>query len=1051
MYIILSLPFCFFSAIYHTFETKTLYKETNHSFLQIPMAEIVVSAVITVLCEKLISGDLMKLARTEGIDSQLHKLEKTLPLIKAVLADANQKHITERAVQLWLNDLQDLAYDIDDIVDDLATEALRRSLNQEALAIIPNCCTTFTPGNIMYGRKMRSELDEITAKLHDLVDRKDDLGLNVSVERSNITERRLEQTSLVDESKIMGREGDKEALLKKLLGNEESDENVSIVSIVGMGGIGKTTLAKVLYNEEKVKDHFELRAWVCASEELDVFNISKAIFEAVGGDAKRLSNLDLLHVALKEKLLKKRFLLVLDDVWNEDHNKWELLQSPLLVGAPGSRVLVTTRSTKVASVMDSEEAFDLEVLSNEDALSLFAKHALGEKNFHKHPTLKLLGEGIVKKCGRLPLALKTLGRVLKGNRNADEWEKLLNTEIWNINDGSEILPALRLSYYHLPSHLKLLFAYCSLFPKDYEFQKNDLILLWMAEGFLSQSDDNKSMESLGSQYFEELKLRSFFQQSTHDQLGYTMHDLVNDLATSVAGELFYRSDGMNISKRNENFEKFRYFSLVAPKWKSYIKLKELQRAKRLRTFLPSSSSQIDSVVVKSLHELQFLRVLRLSGPGITQVPQSIGSLKHLRYLNFSFTDIRCLPEQVSDLYNLQSLLVRGCRELSDLPKSFAKLINLRHLDIDDTPNLNKMPLGIGGLTNLQTLSKVIIEEANGFKITDLKGLSDLQGELSIIGLDKLIDPIQAKDANLDQKKGLEVLEMRWSNVFDDSRNEMIEYEVLKELRPHLKLKVLKISNNKGTQFPSWVGDPSFDQLTELMLRGCKSTHLPTLGNLRSLKKLVISSCHLITSLAFSIVQEHPSSLSKKIVSDSDCDNIPPKPIQANDFRFLPMPRLISLQISYCKNLKSFPFQSLTSLEKLLILECPSMEYSFPCGMWPPNLRSLTIGGLNKPMSEWGPQNFPTSLVELHLYGKNSGVTSFAVAADTTTPSSSSSFLLPPSLVSLRLDYFMDVESFSEVLRHLPCLNKLDIHSCPKIRDLKTTSGRSKLMISMSHW
>ncbi|CAI9269525.1 unnamed protein product [Lactuca saligna] len=128
----------------------------NLSFLQLPMAEIVVSAVITILCEKLISGDLMKLARTKGIDSQLHKLEKTLPLMKAVLADANQKHITERAVQLWLNDLQDLAYDIDDIVDDLATEALRRSVNQEALSIIPSCCTTFTPGNIMYGLKMRS-------------------------------------------------------------------------------------------------------------------------------------------------------------------------------------------------------------------------------------------------------------------------------------------------------------------------------------------------------------------------------------------------------------------------------------------------------------------------------------------------------------------------------------------------------------------------------------------------------------------------------------------------------------------------------------------------------------------------------------------------------------------------------------------------------------------------------------------------------------------------------------------------------------------------------
>ncbi|KAL7617807.1 hypothetical protein Lser_V15G03615 [Lactuca serriola] len=351
------------------------------------MAEIAVTAVITVLWEKLLSGDLMKLARSEEIDSQLNKWKKTLPLIQAVLGDASQKHITDRAVRLWVNDLQDLSYDIDDVLDDLATEALRRKLNQEAhtststgkvLKFFPNCCTNFTPRNFMYGRKMSSKLDEITAKLRDLVEQKNDLGLNVNAERSN-RERPLEQTSLVDESKIMGREGDKEALLGKLLGNEECDQNVSIVSIVGMGGIGKTTLAKVLYNEEKVKDHFELMAWVCVSEEYDVLNISRSIFEAVAKENTKFSNLNLLHVALKEKLSKKRFLLVLDDVWNEDYSKWEVLQSPLLVGAPGSKIIVTTRSTRVASVMDTKETYPLNVLSDEDALSLFAQHALQEK------------------------------------------------------------------------------------------------------------------------------------------------------------------------------------------------------------------------------------------------------------------------------------------------------------------------------------------------------------------------------------------------------------------------------------------------------------------------------------------------------------------------------------------------------------------------------------------------------------------------------------------------------------------------------------------------
>ncbi|KAL7619171.1 hypothetical protein Lser_V15G03628 [Lactuca serriola] len=1203
------------------------------------MAEIAVTAVITVLCEKLLSGDLMKLARSEEIDSQLNKWKKTLPLIQAVLGDASQKHITDRAVRLWVNDLQELAYDIDDVLDDLATEALRRKLNQEAhastststgkvLKFFPNCCTNFTPRNFMYGRKMSSKLDEITAKLRDLVDHKNDLGLNVNVERSNIRERQLEQTSLVDESKIMGREGDKEALMGKLLGNEGCDQNVSIVSIVGMGGIGKTTLAKLLYNEEKVKDHFELMAWVCVSEEFDVFNISKAIFQAVTGKNEDFANLNLLHVAFKEKLSKKRFLLVLDDVWNEDHSKWELLQSPLLVGAPGSKVIVTTRSTKVALVMDSELSYGLDVLSSEDALSLFAQHALGEKNFDKHPTLKLLGEGIVKKCGRLPLALKALGRVLKTDRNSDEWEKLLKSEVWNIKDARGILPALKLSYYHLPPHLKLLFAYSSLFPKDYVFVKNKLVLLWMGEGFLSQS---KSMESLGHQYFEELQSRSFFQHSTNDELLYTMHDLINDLATSVAGEFFCRLDGeMNVSDRNENFEKFRHFSLIGPQFGSYGNFNELQRAKRLRTFLPLPGGWLDSGHVELLHKLQFLRVLRLTR--ITEVPQSIGSLKHLRYLNFSYSGIRCLPEQVGDLYNLQSLLLQNCFMLSSLPVSFAKLINLRHLDISDTPKLNKMPLGIGGLTSLQTLPKVTVKEANGFKISDLKELSDLQGRLSIIGLEKVIDPIQAKDAKLYQKKGLEVLEMEWSdNVLDDSRDETIEYEVLEELRPPPKLKILKILNNKGTRFPSWVGDPTFDHLTELTLSGCRSTYL-RVGHLRSLKKLVVESMNEVKTVGFELLaptnsnlgiafpslevlkfydmqgwqrwsinsgNEHgtPSSFPrlheisliscpqlsqvsiglipslrflhieecseavlrnmvglssslvelkmvnvigftqlhgedlmhlgevkhlfiyrcdelrylweqeseacksllslqilevrdcKKLVSSTenevnfgvrmgslkqvlfincgklenyncpnsvgnlvirDCDSLTSLTFSAVHEHLF---GLTSLDIRNCKNLKSFPheyFQSLTSLEELEIHDCPSIDYSFPCGLWPPNLRKLTIGCLKKPMSEWGPQNFPATLLELYLHGKNSEVVSFAVAEDVkntiTTPSSSSSFLLPPSLVSLTLWKFTDVESFSEVLQHLRCLKRLDILSCPKITDLNTTFDQSNLTI-----
>ncbi|KAJ9558497.1 hypothetical protein OSB04_013111 [Centaurea solstitialis] len=1155
------------------------------------MAEIVLGAFIDVLFEKLASGDLIKLARSEGIETQLKKWKKTLSQIEVVLADAEQKQIKDRGVELWLQDLQDLSYDIDDVLDDLATEAMRRSFDQETYAtsstnkvfkFFPTCCTNFTPHNIMYGHKMSSKLDEITTKLHHLDEQKNSLRLNVNVERPNRTYRKLEETSLVDESKVMGREGDKEALLEKLLGKEACNQNVSIVSIVGLGGIGKTTLARVLYNDEKVKDHFELRAWVCVSEEFDVFNISKVIFQAVAGTNQDFANLDLLHVALKEKLSKKRFLVVLDDVWNENYMELELLQRPFAEGAPGSKIIVTTRKSTVTSMLNSSQSYDLDVLSEEKALSLFARHALEEENFDKHPSLKGHGEGIVKKCGRLPLALITLGTMLRLRRDDHEqWEEVLKSEIWDLPDENHILPALRLSYYNLPSHLKQLFAYCSLFPKDYFFDKNKLVLLWMAQGFLNQTNGNKSKESLGLQYFEELKSRSFFQASitNYRQSGYIMHDLINDLATSVAGGFFFRLDDTK-DKNNEkgSFKRLRHVSVIGEEYGRYRKFKELGGVVGLRTFLPLSLRSrpnfhlSNNAVAELLPQLRFVRVLSLSHHSITEVPQSIGTLKHIRYLNFSQTSIERLPEQVGDLYNLQSLLLSGCELLSSLPINFEKLIALRHLDISNTRRLKKMPLGISGLTDLQTLSKVIIEGCNGFKISELENLSNLKGCLDISGLDTVVDLTQVESAKLQQKKGLDDLVMEWNHVFDDSQNHMIECKVLEGLRPHDRLKKLKILFYGGTIFPSWIRNPSFDELTELGLHDCIwCTDLPTLGHLPSLKRLYvdgmdgmktfsfelpdsfhgtafpslevlcfrkmqgwekwstrlgdnndgtsrsfpclrelyvrhcpklleisidlipslrtlqlegcsgevfqsmvgasssicylnlkdvscgsrlgsyncpdivesleISCCDSLTSLTFSTMHELPSSL--KHLSIEYCDNL--ESISDKGFGILP---LQSLKINACKNLKVLPhehLESLTSLRQLDITRCPSMNCSFLCGLWPPNLRSLKIGGLEKPMSEWGMQNYPSSLVGLGLYGENSGVVSFVANAEDVT---SSSFLLPPSLTSLSLRNFMDVESVSEVLQHLPCLKDLYIYSCPKLKDLPETDTTNPSSLRM---
>ncbi|KAL8230135.1 hypothetical protein R6Q59_000535 [Mikania micrantha] len=474
---------------------------------------------------------------------------------------------------------------------------------------------------------MVSKLDEIKTKLHDIVEEKNLLGLHDNVKRSNRTSRRLEETSLVEESEIIGREGDKEALLSKLLGGESSSgQNFNVVSIVGLGGIGKTTLCQLLYNDEKVKSHFELMSWVCVSDEFDVISISKAIFKDVCGEDRKFDTLNQLQVALKEKLSQKRFLIVLDDVWNEDYNEWELLQRPFTVGAPGSKILVTTRKNMVESVMDSVHSYPLELLSGEDSLSLFAHHASGKQNFDVNEKLKIHGEDIVKKCGWLPLALRTLGRVFRTKLNVEEWEELLNSEIWNLQNENKILLALKLSYYDLPPHLKQMFVYCSLFPKDYIFDKDELVLLWMAEGYWYKSNGNKSMESFGREGFEELVSRSFFQHSTNDKSKYTMHDLINDLAISVAGEFFLMLDNKtHVSDENADLEKFHHISFICESFVRQKMFKELQRTRCLRTFLAVPVTRWDTfyishkVLTDVVPKLQFLRVLNLAGYNSTTV------------------------------------------------------------------------------------------------------------------------------------------------------------------------------------------------------------------------------------------------------------------------------------------------------------------------------------------------------------------------------------------------------------------------------------------------
>ena len=510
------------------------------------IGEIALSALLEALFDRLASSDLLKIFQQEQVHVDLNEWKKTLLKIVAVLDDAEEKRETSRLGKILLDELEELAYDADDILDEFATEVLRRKLNAEPSTskvrkFIPACCVGLSPSSFMFDANMRSKIADIDSRLQRIVTENNGLDLRGSTGGRIGTERsRVPTTSLVNERRTYGRDEDKKAIIKLLLSIESSDTQFSVIPIVGMGGLGKTTLAQLVYNDDDVSSYFDLKAWVCVSEDFDIVRVSKEILKSITSEyCNDGDGLNSIQVKLKEKLNGKKFLIILDDVWNEDYNSWTQLCCPFEFGALGSKIIVTTRSHEVSKIMETTSPYKLRELSNDDCRRLFLQHALGSTDFVAHPELEEIGREILDLCKGSPLAAKVLGGALRTERNPNEWKKVLNSKIWEKND---IISVLELSYQYLPSHLKRCFAYCSLFPKDYEFEENELVLLWMAEGLVQEKERNRPMKVLGAEYFHDLLMRSFFQQSSNNGSLFVMHDLINDLARWAASGLFYRME-----------------------------------------------------------------------------------------------------------------------------------------------------------------------------------------------------------------------------------------------------------------------------------------------------------------------------------------------------------------------------------------------------------------------------------------------------------------------------------------------------------------------------
>ena len=674
------------------------------------LVSALLSGLFQVLFERLASREVIEFFQFWSFDEKLLDELKIVGLtVNAVLRDAEEQQITNLAVKEWVNRLEDAAYHAEDLLDEIDTLALQHDLETEGKAKGKAKVNENQPNQVRHkpGKNIESRLKKIVEDLESLAKQRDILNLKRSV--SGKPAPMLPTTSLVNESEVFGRDRQKLELKRNLLTVNESENRISVIAIVGIGGVGKTTLAQLLYNDSDVMNNFELRAWAYVSEEFDVFKATKTIYESVTLEDCNVIDLNLLQIKLQEKLKGKKFLLILDNIWNEKYIDWDLMSSPLKNGAPGSKIVVTTRSQRVAALMGAFFTYPLSHLSDKDCWLLLAKHAFETSNYEE--PFKSIGEEIVKKCNGLPLAAKTLGGLLRSKKKDEEWERILNSKIWDLPEDNSILPALRLSYYYLPSHLKQCFNYCSIFRKGYEFEQEKLITLWMAEGFLRQPMDKETMEQLGREYFRELLSRSFFQQSRHRKDRFVMHDLVNDLAQCMSGEFCCKFDEDKLWLCGVS-KKTRHLSFVVSKKEEdgygperFVDLEEL---KSLRTFLPLTfetrkRSNLPKMVSDVwLPGLKHLRVLSFSCYAITMLPNSLGELRHLRYLDLSQTLIKELPSSMPFI-NLQTLLLSKCRQLDVLPaKSLVRLIHLRHFDLSET-GIRELPSSTCSLKDLQTL------------------------------------------------------------------------------------------------------------------------------------------------------------------------------------------------------------------------------------------------------------------------------------------------------------------------------------------------------------
>ncbi|CAM0874888.1 unnamed protein product [Alopecurus aequalis] len=686
------------------------------------VADEAVHAILAKLSEKV--------TNLKELPLKVERIKMQLTIMSNVIAKIGTVYLTDEVVRSWIGEVRNVAYHVEDVMDKYSYHVLQ--LKEERFL------KKFFIKGTHYAKvfiEITDEVVQVEKEIEIVIQMKGQWLQPSQLESNPLTEmeRQRSQDSfpgLVKDEDLVGIEENR-ILLTEWLYSKELEKTVITVS--GMGGLGKSTLVSNVYEREKV--NFPAHAWIVVSQIYTVEALLKKVLWKIGYTEQPMSaGIDKMDVHdLKKEIQKKlentKYLIVLDDVWEQEayfqiHDAFQNLQ--------GSRIVITTRKDHVAGISFPTRHLELLPLGNPDAFDLFCRRAFYNKKDHMCPKdLKTIATSIVERCHGLPLAIVTIGSLLSSRQLLDIWKQTYNQLRSELSNNDHVRAILNLSYHDLSEDLRNCFLYCSLFPEDHPMSRDSLVRLWVAEGFV-QSKEKNTPEMVAEGNLMELIHRNMLEVVENDELGRVttckMHDIVRELAISVAKEERFASANDYGTMIHMDKEVRR---LSTCGWKDNTALKP--KLPHLRTVVALGVISCSPGMLSSiLAESHYLTVLELQDSEVTEVPTSIGSVFNLRYIGLRRTKVKSLPDSIENLSNLQTLDIKQTK-IEKLPRGLVKIKKLRHLIADRYADEKQSefryfigmqaPKDLSNLEELQTLETV---ESSNDLAEQLKKLMQLR-------------------------------------------------------------------------------------------------------------------------------------------------------------------------------------------------------------------------------------------------------------------------------------------------------------------------------------